>query len=124
MRYASLLLPALGLFENMKSFLQVQGLMAAPPLVLLAILPFHTLLAVFLVHYTSLGASGAALATAATMWTAGLGLILYVSRTRAKECWDGWTRKAWEDWGSILWIAVPGALVSLLVVAGAQRVPL
>ncbi|KAL1404977.1 ethionine resistance protein [Vanrija albida] len=111
MRYASLLLPALGLFENMKSFLQVQGIMAAPPLVLLAILPFHTLFAIYLVHYTDFGAAGAALATAATMWTAGLGLVLYVSRTRAKECWDGWTRKAWEDWGSILWIAVPGALM-------------
>ncbi|TXT04828.1 hypothetical protein VHUM_04096 [Vanrija humicola] len=111
MRYASLILPALGLFENMKSFLQVQGLMSAPPLVLLAILPFHTGLTIYLVHYTSLGAAGAALATAATMWTAGLGLVLYVSRTRAKECWEGWTRKAWEDWGSVLWIAVPGALM-------------
>lgn len=113
LRAATLVLPALGLVESMKAYLQVQGIMSPPPLILLALLPFHTGLAIYLVHYTSLGAPGAAIATATTLWVTGILLVLYAMRTRAAQCWDGFTQRAWADWDAVLWLAVPGALVSV-----------
>lgn len=85
--------------------------MNPPPLVLLALLPMHTGIAIFLVHYTHLGAPGAALATGITLWTTGLLLVAYSLRTRAKACWDGFSKQAWKEWGSVLWLAIPGALM-------------
>lgn len=111
MRAATLVLPALGLVECMKSFLQVQGIMSPPPLILLCLIPVHVTVSIYLVHYTPIGAPGAALATATTLWLTGILLVIYVSRTRAKECWDAWSKRALQEWGSILWLAVPGALM-------------
>jgi len=71
----------------------------------------HTGIAIFLVHYTHLGAPGAALATGITLWTTGLLLVAYSLRTRAKACWDGFSKQAWKEWGSVLWLAIPGALM-------------
>lgn len=86
--------------------------MNPPPLILLALLPFHTAFAIFLVHYTPLGAPGAALATAGTLWVTAFLLVVYVSYTRARECWDGLSGLVWTEWGSVLLLAIPGALVS------------
>lgn len=86
-------------------------MMAAPPLILLCLLPVHTGLAIYFVHHTSMGASGAALATASTLWLDGILIVLYSTRTRARECWDGFNRAALRDWGPVLWLAIPGALM-------------
>lgn len=88
--------------------------MAAPPLILLCLLPLHTAIGVYLVHYTPMGAPGAAIATATTLWITGILLVIYALKTRARECWDGLTHKAFHEWGAVLWLAVPGALVRSL----------
>lgn len=87
------------------------GIMTPPPLILLGLLPVHAGIAIYLVHYTSLGAPGAALATAATLWIAGILLVILALHTRARACWDGISKKAFADWGSVIWLAIPGALV-------------
>lgn len=87
-------------------------MMMPPPIILLLLLPFHTGLCVYLVHYTNLEATGAALASAATLTVTGFLLVLYALRTRARQCWGGFSRHAWHDWPAILWLAIPGALVS------------
>lgn len=85
--------------------------MTPPPLILLCLLPVHAGIAIYLVHYTSLGAPGAALATAATLWITGILLVILALRTRARECWDGISKKAFQEWPAVLWLAIPGALV-------------
>ncbi|BEJ14558.1 hypothetical protein CspHIS471_0403250 [Cutaneotrichosporon sp. HIS471] len=111
MRASITVLPALGLVETMKSYLQVQGIMTPPPLILLCLLPIHASIAIYLVHYTPLGAPGAALATAVTLTIAGLLLVALALRTRARECWDGLSKKAFSDWYTVIRLAVPGALM-------------
>lgn len=111
MRASTLLLPGLGLVECMKAYLQVQGMMMPPPIVLLILLPFHTVFCIYLVHYTHLEATGAALASAGTLTVTGLLLVVYALRTRARQCWEGFSHHAWHDWPSILWLAIPGALM-------------
>lgn len=124
LRSATLLLPALGLVECMKAYLQVQGeyhcervvaditgIMNPPPLILLCLLPFHTGMAIFLVHYTPLRAPGAALATGITLWVTGLLLVVYALRTRARQCWEGFSNQAFKEWANVLWLAIPGALM-------------
>ncbi|GMK58718.1 hypothetical protein CspeluHIS016_0601600 [Cutaneotrichosporon spelunceum] len=111
MRASITILPGLGLVECMKSYLQVQGIMTPPPLILLGLLPLHLALAIYLVHYTSIGAPGAALATAVTLSTAGLLLVILALRTRARECFDGLSKKSFTDWYTVIKLAVPGALM-------------
>lgn len=111
MRASTLLLPGLGLVECMKAYLQVQGIMMPPPVILLLLLPCHTGICIYLVHYTHLEATGAALASALTLTVTGLLLVVYSLRTKARQCWQGFSHYAWHDWSSILWLAIPGALM-------------
>ncbi|KAL7421401.1 ethionine resistance protein [Cryptotrichosporon argae] len=111
MRWMILVIPGLGFVECMKAFLQVQGIMHPPPLILLALLPVHLGTSVALVHHTPLGAPGAAISMAVILYASGLALVVYAAATRARECWGGFERRAFAGWWGMLKLAIPGAIM-------------
>ena len=40
-------------------------------------------------------------------------LILYVRFIRGSECWGGFDKRAFENWGPIIWLAIPGLVMVL-----------
>ena len=40
-------------------------------------------------------------------------LILYVRFIRGSECWGGFDRRAFKNWGPIIWLAIPGLVMVL-----------
>ena len=92
-------LPGHALFELCRRFLQAQGLMHAPTIVLLIVSPINALANILLVWgppWMRLGFLGAPLASAISMWLMALLCTLqcYLVST---ETWDGWSWRAW-DW--------------------------
>ena len=40
-------------------------------------------------------------------------LILYVRFIRGSECWGGFDKRAFKNWGPIIWLAIPGLVMVL-----------
>ena len=40
-------------------------------------------------------------------------LILYVRYIRGSECWGGFDKRAFKNWGPIIWLATPGLVMGL-----------
>lgn len=104
--------------ETAKAFLQAQSIFHPATFIVAFVLPFHTLLTYFLVHRTPLRENGVALSVASSYTLIGILLVIWISRTTARECWGGWNRRCLEGWRSYLQILVPSAMVSPVSVYG------
>ena len=40
-------------------------------------------------------------------------LILYVRFIRGSECWGGFDKRAFKNWGPVIWLAIPGLVMVL-----------
>ncbi|EXJ84148.1 hypothetical protein A1O3_04815 [Capronia epimyces CBS 606.96] len=105
--------PGYAAFEAGKRFVQAQGLFSASLYVLIVCAPFNAFLNWLLVWKFQLGFVGAPIAVAITDNLLPLGLFIYVrffSKT-GMSCWNGFTKKAWQNWGPMVKLALPGVVM-------------
>lgn len=91
-------LPGHAIFELCRRFLQAQGLMHAPTVVLLIVSPLNAIANYVLVWgppALRFGFLGAPLASALSMWLMA-GLCVLQCVVASGNTWGGWSRKAWE----------------------------
>ncbi|EXJ78783.1 hypothetical protein A1O1_09185 [Capronia coronata CBS 617.96] len=105
--------PGYAAFEAGKRYVQAQGLFSASLYVLLICAPFNAFLNWLFVWKFKWGFIGAPIAVAITDNLLPLGLFVYVrfcSKT-GMSCWNGFTRKAWQNWGPMVKLALPGVVM-------------
>lgn len=91
-------LPGHALFELSRRFLQAQGLMHAPTVVLFVVSPLNALANYLLVwgpKWMRFGFLGAPLASAISMWLMAILCCLQCSLV-AGHTWSGWSWRAWD----------------------------
>jgi multidrug resistance protein, MATE family len=105
--------PGYAAFEAGKRFVQAQGLFSASLYVLLFCAPLNAFMNWFFVWKLSWGFVGAPIAVAITDNLLPLGLFIYVRffSKNGMSCWNGFTKKAWHNWGPIVRLALPGVVM-------------
>lgn len=106
-------LPAFVLFENLKHFLQAQGIFHASTYVLMVCAPLNLFLNFALVWWPKIGLGfiGAPTAVVLTNWTMAMMLLFYTVNVAGSECWCGFTKLAFQDWSRMIHLALPGVLM-------------
>ncbi|KIW81899.1 hypothetical protein Z517_04925 [Fonsecaea pedrosoi CBS 271.37] len=105
--------PGYAAFESGKRFVQAQGLFSASLYVLLFCAPFNAFMNWLFVWKLEMGFVGAPIAVAVTDNLLPLGLFIYVrffSKT-GMSCWNGFTKKALQNWGPMVKLALPGVVM-------------
>jgi MATE family multidrug resistance protein len=105
--------PGYFLFEAGKRFTQAQGLFSASLIVLLICTPINIALNYVFVFVMDGGLKGAALAVVVSNTLLPICLLLYVCvvKPSSLECWGGFTRQAFRNWGSMIKLAIPGIIM-------------
>ncbi|KAK5085193.1 hypothetical protein LTR05_004472 [Lithohypha guttulata] len=105
--------PGYATFEAGKRYVQAQGLFSASLYVLLFCAPFNAFMNWLFVWHLNLGFAGAPLAVAITDNLLPIGLFLYVRffSKSGMSCWNGFTRKAFSNWGPMIKLALPGVVM-------------
>jgi hypothetical protein len=101
-------MPGVSAFESAKRFVQSQGLFHATTYTLLVGAPLSFLQNWLFVFKLGWGFNGAAIAMAVTHNLLPLLLILYVRLFEGYECWKGFSRKAFSNWGEFFVILREG----------------
>lgn len=91
--------PGYAAFESGKRFVQAQGMFSATTYVLLIAAPFNAFLNWLFVWRFNWGFVGAPIAVAITDNLLPVLLFLYVRFVDGKQCWNGFTWKAFHNWG-------------------------
>ena len=94
--------PGYACFESGKRFMQAQGLFSATTYVLLVAAPLNAFMNWLLVWHFNWGFVGAPIAVAVTDNLLPLLLFLYVYFVDGKQCWSGFTKRAFKNWGMYL----------------------
>ncbi|TGZ80848.1 MATE efflux family protein [Ascodesmis nigricans] len=105
--------PGYAIFEASKRFCQAQGLFSAATYVLIICAPLNAFLNWTLVWHErfGLGYIGAPIAVVITNWTMPTLLLLYITFVRGKECWGGFSRRAFSNWLPMIKLAIPGFIM-------------
>ncbi|GMJ10844.1 hypothetical protein like AT5G52450 [Hibiscus trionum] len=117
-QYACFMVPGLsayGLLQCLVKFLQTQNIVF-PMMICTGITTlFHILICWLMVFKSGLGFRGAALATSLSYWTNVLLLALYVKFSPScAKTWAGFSREAFHNVFSFLWLAIPSATMVCL----------
>lgn len=91
--------PGYACFESGKRFVQAQGLFSATTYVLLIAAPANALMNWLFVWKLDMGFIGAPIAVVITDNLLPVLLLLYVMFIDGSQCWNGFTRKAFHNWG-------------------------
>jgi hypothetical protein len=91
--------PGYACFESGKRFVQAQGLFSATTYVLLIAAPLNAFMNWFFVWYCGFGFAGAPAAVVITDNLLPVFLFGYVYFVDGKQCWNGFTKKAFKNWG-------------------------
>ncbi|KAF2124760.1 MATE efflux family protein [Dothidotthia symphoricarpi CBS 119687] len=115
-RYLSLLLagaPGYAIFEAGKRFTQAQGLFNASLFVLIIAMPINILLNYLFVFVLQWDLEGAALATVISnnLLPFLLWVYVYFVNPSSLECWGGFSRAVFTNWGPMVQLAVPGIIM-------------
>jgi len=105
--------PGYAAFEAGKRYVQAQGLFSASLYVLIFAAPFNAFMNWLFVWQFKWGFIGAPIAVAVTDNLLPLGLFIYVrffSKT-GMSCWNGFTKKAFQNWGPMVKLALPGVVM-------------
>lgn len=105
--------PGYALFESAKRYVQAQGRFAATMYVLLICAPINVFLHWLLVWRLNMGFIGCPIAVVITETLMPFLLFLYVRFFGGMECWDGFSRKAFKNWGPMIRLALPGLVMVL-----------
>ena len=105
--------PGYAAFEAGKRYVQAQGLFSASLYVLLFCAPFNAFMNWLFVWKLNWGFAGAPIAVAITDNLLPLGLFLYVRffSKSGLSCWNGFTKKALQNWGPMVKLALPGVVM-------------
>ncbi|KUJ06494.1 MATE transporter [Mollisia scopiformis] len=103
--------PGYAAFESGKRFVQAQGLFSATTYVLLIAAPLNAFMNWLFVWQFEWGFVGAPIAVAVTDNLLPLLLFLYVRFVDGRQCWNGFTKKAFHNWGPMVKLALPGLLM-------------
>ncbi|KAH7130531.1 mate-domain-containing protein [Dendryphion nanum] len=105
--------PGFFLFEAGKRFTQAQGLFNASLFVLLITTPLNIVFNYTFVFVLDWGLQGAALATVLsnTLLPILLWAYVYFVFPSSLECWGGFTRAAFTNWGPMFKLAIPGIVM-------------
>ncbi|KAL4736210.1 mate-domain-containing protein [Aspergillus similis] len=103
--------PGYAAFESGKRYVQAQGIFSASLYVLLICAPLNALMNWLFVWQFGWGFIGAPIAVAITDNLMPLFLFLYVYFIDGSECWNGLTRRAFNNWGPMIRLALPGLLM-------------
>lgn len=105
--------PGYFLFEAGKRFTQAQGIFSASLWVLLICTPINILLNYIFVFVLHWGLTGAALAVVVSNSLLPVCLFLYVVfvRPSSLECWGGFSKQAFQNWGPMVKLAIPGVVM-------------
>lgn len=105
--------PGYAAFEAGKRFVQAQGLFSASLYVLLFCAPFNAFMNWLLVWKLQWGFIGAPIAVAITDTLLPIGLFIYVRffSKSGMSCWNGFTKRAFQNWGPMIKLALPGVIM-------------
>ncbi|KAH7355080.1 MATE transporter [Rhexocercosporidium sp. MPI-PUGE-AT-0058] len=103
--------PGFACFESGKRFVQAQGLFSATTYVLLVAAPLNAFMNWLFVWHFDWGFVGAPIAVAVTDNLLPILLFLYVRFVDGRQCWNGFTWKAFHNWGPMIKLALPGLLM-------------
>ncbi|KAI1481595.1 MATE efflux family protein [Daldinia eschscholtzii] len=103
--------PGFVAFESGKRFVLSQGLFIATTYVLLIAAPLNIFMNWLLVWHFELGFVGAPISVAITQTLMPLLLLSYVLFVDGSQCWGGFTRRALNNWGPMIWLALPGMVM-------------
>ncbi|CZT45379.1 related to ethionine resistance protein [Rhynchosporium secalis] len=103
--------PGFACFESGKRFVQAQGLFSATTYVLLVAAPLNAFMNWLFVWHFDWGFIGAPIAVAITDNLLPILLFLYVRFVDGRQCWSGFTWKAFHNWGPMIKLALPGLLM-------------
>ncbi|KAI9854624.1 MAG: hypothetical protein M1830_006520, partial [Pleopsidium flavum] len=103
--------PGYACFESGKRFVQAQGLFSASLYVLLFCAPLNAFMNWLFVWQFQWGFIGAPIAVAITDNLLPLALFLYVRFVNGRACWNGLTKRAFQNWGPMIRLALPGLLM-------------
>lgn len=104
-------IPGVAAFESGKRFVQAQGLFHATTYALLIAAPLSFLQNWFFVWKLGWHFAGAATAMAVTQNLLPLLLVLYVRFIDGSECWRGFSKRAFTNWGPMIKLALPGMIM-------------
>ncbi|KAJ4991836.1 hypothetical protein SVAN01_02686 [Stagonosporopsis vannaccii] len=115
-KYLSILLagaPGYAIFEAGKRFTQAQGLFNASLFVLLIATPINIVLNYVFVFVVNWDLTGAALATVVSnnLLPFLLWVYVYFVNPSSLECWGGFSKSAFSNWGPMAKLAVPGIVM-------------
>ncbi|KAK5941921.1 hypothetical protein PMZ80_005872 [Knufia obscura] len=108
-------LPGYAIFEAAKRFVQAQGQFTSSLVVLIICAPVNVILNWLFCFKLGWGLAGTALAAALTNNLRPILLVLYVCvfRRWTLECWDGFSWKAWHDWGPMIQLSTAGTILNI-----------
>lgn len=100
-------------FENLKRFLQAQGIFDAGIYVLLICAPLNVLVSYLFVwnKYIGIGFLGAAVAVVINFWLMFILLLLYVIYIDGLKCWGGFSKKCFTHWRDLSHLAISGIVM-------------
>ncbi|KAJ5227573.1 uncharacterized protein N7469_007579 [Penicillium citrinum] len=103
--------PGFACFESGKRYLQAQGVFSASLWVLLVCAPLNAFMNWFFVWKLGWGFIGAPIAVAVTENLMPICLFAYIYFAVGSECWCGFTRRAFDNWGPMIRLALPGLIM-------------
>jgi len=103
--------PGYACFESGKRYTQAQGLFSASLYVLLICAPLNAFMNWLFVWQFNWGFIGAPTAVAITDNLLPLLLALYVRFVAGSHCWPGFTKRAFQNWGPMIRLALPGLVM-------------
>ncbi|KAJ1670854.1 ethionine resistance protein, partial [Spiromyces aspiralis] len=99
------------LFECLRRFVQAQGDMKASTKLLVLIAPLHVAITYLLVlsPWFDLGYIGSSLACCVTNWLMLVGMVVYISCSKAREAWGGFDYRCVHGISEFYKVALPSA---------------
>ncbi|KAI1849332.1 hypothetical protein JX266_004827 [Neoarthrinium moseri] len=104
-------IPGFVALERGKRFVNSQGLFHATTYVLLIAAPFNAFISWLFVWHFGWGFVGAPVAVAVTQNLMPVLLFLYVVFVDGSQCWNGFSKKAFTNWGPMVKLALPGMIM-------------
>ncbi|KAI1799739.1 MATE efflux family protein [Daldinia bambusicola] len=116
LRYSLVGLPGYASFEAGKRFLQAQGDFRGAMIAILICTPVNAFLSWFFAFKLDMGLNGAALGAALTNNIRPVLLLAYILLPPGKwshQCWGGFSREAFTQWGPMVRLSFAGTAVNL-----------
>ncbi|CAK7221150.1 hypothetical protein SCUCBS95973_004398 [Sporothrix curviconia] len=104
-------MPASAVFECAKRYMQAQGLFTANSYVLFIAAPFNIFLNWLFVWKLELGFVGAPISAVITQWMMPLLLLVYIYFVDGAQCWGGFSKRIFSNWGPMIKLALPGMIM-------------